>query len=89
MNRTLKDILSKSVNDQQNDWDIWIPQALLAYLSMVESSTGFSPHCLMFGREKLIPIDLMVPRPPDEDRPSSRSEYVDNMKQLFQKTYTR
>ena len=82
MNRTLK-----SVNDQQNNWDIWIPQALMAYLSTVESSTAFSPHCLMFGREKLIPIDMMVPKPPGEERPSSRSEYVDNMKQRFRKTY--
>ena len=52
MNRTLKDILSKLVNDQQNDWNIWIPQALLAYRSNVQSSTGFSPHCLMFYEGK-------------------------------------
>ena len=79
MNRTLKDILSKLVNDQQNDWNIWIPQALLAYRSKVHISTGFSPHCLMLGRVARIPIGLMVARPPGEERPSSRSEYVDNI----------
>ena len=42
----------------------------------------------MFGKEARIPIDLMAPRPPGEERPSSRlhwSEYIDDMKQRFQK----
>ena len=29
LNRTLKDMLAKTVNDQHNDWDIRIPQVLL------------------------------------------------------------
>ena len=29
MNRTLKNILSKLVNERKDDWDPWLPQALL------------------------------------------------------------
>ena len=29
MNRTLKNILSKLVNERQDDWDTWLPRALL------------------------------------------------------------
>ena len=44
---------------------------LLAYRYTVQSSTGFSPHCLMLGRVARIPIGLMVARPPGEERRSS------------------
>ncbi|CAB4025470.1 Retrovirus-related Pol poly from transposon [Paramuricea clavata] len=63
MNRTLKDILSKLVNERQ---------ALLAYRSTVQTSTGFSPHFLMFGRETKIPVDLMTPDPPQAEVPHQR-----------------
>ena len=28
----MKDMLSKAINDSQDDWDIWIPYVLLAYM---------------------------------------------------------
>jgi hypothetical protein len=92
MNRTLKDILLKLVNEKQNEWDIWIPQALLAYRSTKHSSTRFSPFTLMFGREARIPVSLVsesariIPNPPEEEH-LVQSEYVGNMKKRFQETY--
>ena len=59
MNRTLRNILSKLVNERKDDWGMWLPQALLSYRSTVHSLTGFSPHSLMFGRETRLPIDLV------------------------------
>ena len=44
LNRTLKDMLAKTVNDQHNDWDIRIPQVLLAYRTTTHMSTG--SHCI-------------------------------------------
>jgi hypothetical protein len=78
MNRTLKDILSKLVNERQDDWDRCLPQALFAYRSTVQTSTGFSPHFLMFGRETGIPVDLMTPEPPQAEVPLTTSEYAEN-----------
>ena len=59
-NRTIKDMLSKLISDNQHDWDIWIPHVLLAYRNAVQSSTGFTPHKMLFGRETRIPIDLIT-----------------------------
>ena len=62
-NRTIKDILSKVVNDNRDDWDEWIPHVLLAYRTAVQSSTGFTPHKMLVAREARIPMDVMVERP--------------------------
>ena len=86
MNRTLKSILSKLVNERQDDWDMWLPQALLSYRSTVHSSTGFSPHLLMFGRETRLPIDLVAPTITEEAQ-GTRSEFVESMKKRFERTY--
>ena len=86
MNRTLKNILSKLVNDQQDDWDIWLPQALLSYRSTLHSSTGYSPHLLMFGRETRLPIDLVAPTITDEAQ-VTRPEFVHKMKERFETTF--
>ena len=57
---------------------------LLAYRTVVQSSTGFTPHKMLFGREARIPIDLIVEAPPDlrstaEDIPS----YIQNTKRIL------
>ena len=87
MNRSLKDMLSKVVNSQQDDWDLRIPQVLLAYRTMVLTSTGFSPHRIMFGREARMPIDLMLPEAPGERKYSSSMEYVEGTKNGFREAY--
>ena len=87
MNRSLKDMLSKVVNSQQDDWDLRIPQVLLAYRTMVHTSTGFSPHRMMFGREARMPIDLMLPEAPGERKYSSSMEYVEGTKNGFREAY--
>ena len=53
-------MLSKVVNENHDDWDEWIPHVLLAYRTAAQSSTGFTPHKILFGREARIPIDLML-----------------------------
>lgn len=40
----------------------------------------------MFGREARIPVDLLVPNPPEEEH-LVQSEHVGNMKKRFQETY--
>ena len=87
MNQTLKDVLSKLVNERQDDWDRCLPQALLVYRSTVQNSTGFSPHFSMFGRETIIPVDLMTPEPPQEEVPLTTSEYAEKLKKRLKRTY--
>ena len=60
LNRTMEDLLAKTVSDNQKDWDECLPFVMMAYRSSTHESTGFSPTELMMGREVSLPIDLIV-----------------------------
>jgi len=49
-NRSLLQLLGTYV-DKECDWEQHLPLALYAYRTAVHTSTGVSPHVLMFGRE--------------------------------------
>ena len=67
MNRTLGAMLRQYMNEQQTEWDEWLPYCAMAYNSSRHSSTGYTPHMLMFGREMRIPLELVLPSPEEED----------------------
>ena len=50
MNRTVKNILSKYVREDQKDWDTHLDFIVMAYNSTPQESTGVSPHRLVFLR---------------------------------------
>uniref|UniRef100_A0A803JFV2 Gypsy retrotransposon integrase-like protein 1 n=1 Tax=Xenopus tropicalis TaxID=8364 RepID=A0A803JFV2_XENTR len=58
-NRTLLTMLSSFVEDHQRDWDDILPYVMMTYRSTVQSSTGYSPFMVMFGREVCLPVDLV------------------------------
>lgn len=49
-NRTRKDIVSLTVNEEQDDWDVWLQAAVYAYKSAEHTSMSFTPNELMTGR---------------------------------------
>lgn len=63
LNRTLLNYLSKFINDNQKDWDKWLPLFLMAYRSSKHQTTEFSPAMLTFGRELRLPLDLIRGNP--------------------------
>lgn len=65
MNQTLKGALVKSVNENQDDWDVHLKSVLFAYRTSKYHSTKFSPYELMFGRELVLPIELEIKSKPD------------------------
>ena len=73
-NRTLKETLSKLVNEQGNDWDQFIPGVLLAYHTSVHGSTKCTPFEIMYGRKAKLPTDLR----PVEDGTVLPTTYLDN-----------
>lgn len=74
-NRTLLSMLTLFVKDNQTNWDTLLPYVMLAYRSSVQATTGFSPYKVMFGREAVLPIDIMLNLDGRETF-SSASEYV-------------
>ena len=50
-NKTLKSVLRKLVNKEGRDWDRLLPYVLFTYREVPQSTTGFSPFELLYGRE--------------------------------------
>lgn len=57
--RTWKDIISLYVDEQQDDWDDFLPCALYAYNSSPHATHGYQPNELMFGRKLRSPAELL------------------------------
>ena len=48
-NQTLKDRLSKLVNDHQDDWDDYLEEVAYSLRTQKQATTRFSPFFLMFN----------------------------------------
>ena len=83
-NRTLLDMLSKYVMEDQTDWDDHIPHVMMAYRSSEHSTTGFSPASLMLGHELRLPVDIMYGDPPGTETPMN---YASNVKESLQNSF--
>ena len=86
-NRTLENHLAIFVEQNQKDWDRWIPSLLMAYRSSVHKTTKQTPACLMFGRELNLPIDLLYGRPPVPELPSVIEDYVSELQEKLEEIH--
>ena len=77
-NRTLLNMLSAYVSGSANDWDNHLPFVIQAYNTSVHTSTGITPHAMVYGHEMTMPIDLMYPDPEKSSPPTNCGpEYVE------------
>uniref|UniRef100_A0A1X7U952 Reverse transcriptase n=1 Tax=Amphimedon queenslandica TaxID=400682 RepID=A0A1X7U952_AMPQE len=58
-NRTLKSMLRKVLEGERKNWDHMIPYVLFAYREVPQSTLGFSPFELLYGREVRGPLDVL------------------------------
>ena len=86
-NRTLKLMLRSFVNVNQNDWDDHLSFVTMAYRSSIHKSTKCTPNLLMFGREILLPIDIVVGPPPREPEYTCHIEYVQWLRNSLSAAY--
>jgi len=86
INKTLHSLLGKVVAESQRDWSAWLPMCVLAYNTSRHESTGMSPYYLMYSRQALVPLDLMLERP--EDMVSSNyHEYAEGVAERMRSAY--
>ena len=50
-NRTVLNMLSKVVSDDEHSWDLHLPTLMLAYRTSQHETTGATPFSLVYGRE--------------------------------------
>jgi len=62
--RVLAEYLRHYVNEDQTNWDEWVPFATYVYNTTVHSATGFTPFELLFGRTSTLPSALKKPPEP-------------------------
>lgn len=84
-NRTLGDMLSMYIASDQSNWDVVLPFVTYAYNTATQSTTGFSPFFLLYGREPCTTLDTILPYRPDVSEFSPVSEmaqYAEDCRQL-------
>ena len=88
MNRTLLDILRTLPRYHKSNWPESVSKMTHAYNCTKHSVTGFSPFYLMFGREPLLPIDLL--KGTNEDITVTKANYqkfIDKWKTQMEQAY--
>ena len=78
--RVLAEYLRHYVNQDQTNWDVWVPFATYVYNTTVHSATGFTPFELLFGRPSTLPSALKKPPEPQYNY----DDYVSELKSRLQ-----
>ena len=73
-NRTLVSMLRVYCSRYMTDWDRYLPQVMGAYNSTQHSTTGVSPHMMLTGHEKSLPLTFFYPE--YEGKKTSPQVYV-------------
>jgi transposase InsO family protein len=86
-NKTLAEMISQYTNDRQTDWDKSLIYVTFAYNTSIQESTKFSPFMLTYGREPVLPADVVMKRPsigvPDVDQYINlRNNYIQKAREL-------
>ena len=86
MNQTIIAMLRTLEESQKSRWKDSLSHLAHAYNCTRNSSTGFSPYYLLFGREPRLPIDLILQTnlPPKN---ISHNQYLKNMQASMKEAY--
>ena len=84
-NRTLLDLLSMALGNEEHYWDLFLPVLLFAYTTSYHETTGTTPFELMFGRDPRLPEDVLYSIPVPAS--GSADQYSKILKERFQRSY--
>jgi len=82
--RVLVEYLRCYILEDQSDWDKWVPYATFVFNTTPHTSTGFTPHELLFGRKPNIPGILQKETPEIQ---YSYDNYVKELQARLQSGY--
>lgn len=74
------------VDEDQRNWDEWIPYVMMTYRSTPHSTTKNSPYFLLHGREMRLPTDWMTE---ELQQDLSEEDLVNEIKRRLQYAYQR
>nr|XP_006821159.1 PREDICTED: uncharacterized protein LOC102803160 [Saccoglossus kowalevskii] len=84
-NRTLLNMIGTLENHQKADWKSYIAPLVHAYNCTKHDTTGYSPYCLMFGREARTALDVQMGVQADDIRSEMTiTQYVKDLKQRLE-----
>ena len=84
-NRTLLSMLSTRSNPHSTNWDEDLSKVCMAYNTSIQSTTGYTPFFLMFGREARLPLAIVHEPPPSPHGaiPQQYGNYVQSLQDTF------
>jgi hypothetical protein len=62
-NRTLSSMLTMYCEKNQEAWENYRQQVMMAYRSSLHASTSRTPNSILFGREITLPLQALIPQP--------------------------
>ena len=86
-NRTLKCMLTMYSQEDQQTWDTYLPQVMMAYRASVHSATSFTPNRMMLGREIMMPLQTSVRKPVDQPVNENKESYVSKIEEKLIKAH--
>ena len=85
MNKTILQMLRTLGENQKSKWKDHLNTLVHGYNCTKNSTTGFSPFYLMFGRKPLLPIDLILGRV--SESPKSHKQYLNHWRGVMKEAY--
>ncbi|KAJ7991580.1 hypothetical protein DPEC_G00285340 [Dallia pectoralis] len=86
-NRTLISMLGTLDEEDKHHWRDFVRPVVHAYNCTRNDATGYSPYELMFGRQPMLPVDLILGLKPPTETHTTHSEYVQTLRQRLKESY--
>ena len=80
-------MLTMYCQKDQRKWDEVLPQVMMAYRAASHPSIGVSPNKMVLGRNVVMPLEAIVPRPKDNSEAPETNEYVLKLQESLAKVH--
>ena len=81
-------MLTTYCEKNQETWENYLQQVMMAYRSSVHASTTRTPNSMLFGREITLPLQALIPQPRETTMDQGTSDdYMDHMKNKLEQNH--